>query len=454
MRSTCTTARSAGPPPTPSSRGLVVLADDLSGAAEVAALVADRLQGTRIVLTVGQRGPDGDARSPAICAQRAGGSSQQAPAVMVFDLDTRRGAAGDAARRVGEALGSLRGGPASGPLLLKKIDSLLRGHLGAELAAIHAAGRPLVIAPALPVARRTVQGGVLLLDGVPLHDTDAWRAEAATPPRTVTAALAPLRTAGVDLATVRAGTDAVRQRLTALAADGLGAVCDAETDADLETIVAAAAGVPGACLVGSGGLAAALGRRRAGGLGDAVGPPDPGRTAAPLGPLVVVGTGEPGAREQVDLLAARGVPVHALAVADLLAVAPSTEALDAVAADLHAGAAVLRLHAPEGIAAGASRELVAALAAVVARLAAEPAVDLVLTGGETARCVLDALGIEALEPVAQIHHGAVHSVTPDGRAVVTRPGSFGGPDSLVRIVDALRPTRPMPSTTPPRGTSV
>ena len=36
-----------------------------------------------------------------------------------------------------------------------------------------------------------------------------------------------------------------------------------------------------------------------------------------------------------------------------------------------------------------------------------------------------------LEPIAQIHHGAVQCRTPDGRHVVIRPGSFGGPDSLV-----------------------
>ena len=64
--------------------------------------------------------------------------------------------------------------------------------------------------------------------------------------------------------------------------------------------------------------------------------------------------------------------------------------------------------------------------------------DLVLTGGETARRTLDALGVTTLEPIAQIHHGAVQCRTPDGRHVVIRPGSFGGPDSLVQIVAACR----------------
>jgi 4-phospho-D-threonate 3-dehydrogenase / 4-phospho-D-erythronate 3-dehydrogenase len=76
------------------------------------------------------------------------------------------------------------------------------------------------------------------------------------------------------------------------------------------------------------------------------------------------------------------------------------------------------------------------LAATVAAVVREP-VDLVLVGGETARRVLDALGIEVLEPVEAVHHGAVLSRTPDGGTVVTRPGSFGGPDSLVQIARHL-----------------
>jgi D-threonate/D-erythronate kinase len=61
----------------------------------------------------------------------------------------------------------------------------------------------------------------------------------------------------------------------------------------------------------------------------------------------------------------------------------------------------------------------------------------VLTGGETARAVVDAIGITSLRPVHEIHHGAVVSVAPDGRRVVTRPGSFGDINSLVTITRYL-----------------
>jgi 4-hydroxythreonine-4-phosphate dehydrogenase len=43
--------------------------------------------------------------------------------------------------------------------------------------------------------------------------------------------------------------------------------------------------------------------------------------------------------------------------------------------------------------------------------------------------------------VGQIHHGAVHCHTLRGRSVVTRPGSFGDRDSLLRIAAHLAPER-------------
>ncbi|GAA4943431.1 hypothetical protein GCM10023238_06670 [Streptomyces heliomycini] len=50
-----------------------------------------------------------------------------------------------------------------------------------------------------------VRGGVVLLDGVPLHASPAWRAEERAAPRSVAEALAPLPTADVPLEAVRQG---------------------------------------------------------------------------------------------------------------------------------------------------------------------------------------------------------------------------------------------------------
>ncbi|MER8001476.1 four-carbon acid sugar kinase family protein [Streptomyces sp. NPDC095613] len=416
---------------------VLALADDLSGAAETA--VALLLPG-RIVL-----GP-GDAAPP------------PAGEALVLDLDTRQLPGDEAARVVRTAL---RDVPA-GTVLIKKTDSLLRGNLAAEALAYAEGAEGLVIAPALPAAGRTVRDGVVHLHGTPLHTTDAWRAEPRPAPRSVAEALGPLATAPVPLAVVRGSGDDLTERLRRLLAAGTHPVCDAETDADLDAIAAAALRLgPGVRLLGTGGLAAALGRlvgRAEGRPDDVPGPrpdetspygadaasPDAGRTVservgtdrrrdAPDRPLlVVVGTAEPGAVAQIAQLTAAGAR-HTVLSPELLARPGETPPL----ATERAGVTVVSIDGAEGIRHGAARRTAAGLGRAVAALA-HPT-DLVLTGGETARRVLDALGIGELRPVGQIHHGAVHSRTPDGRSVVTRPGSYGDTWSLLRIARALRP---------------
>ncbi|NIP71926.1 MAG: four-carbon acid sugar kinase family protein, partial [Gammaproteobacteria bacterium] len=48
----------------------------------------------------------------------------------------------------------------------------LRGNLVAEAAALLTAQTALVVAPAFPPAGRTVQGGTLCVQGVPVHETE------------------------------------------------------------------------------------------------------------------------------------------------------------------------------------------------------------------------------------------------------------------------------------------
>ncbi|MCA1216854.1 four-carbon acid sugar kinase family protein [Streptomyces sp. 8L] len=383
---------------------MLAIADDLSGAGEVA--VALGLPG-RIVL-----GP------------APGGPPPGPGEAVVHDLDTRRlpgAAAADAVRAVLKDTGP-------DALVFKKVDSQLRGNFAAEAAAFAEGAPGPVVATALPPLGRTVRGGVVHLDGVPLHETDGWRAERADPPRSVAEALGDLPTRVVPLDAVRGpGLAALLAELT----DG-GAVplCDAETAADLDAVAAAACACgPGMRLLGTAGLGAAVCRMLA--------PPNPAPVPAvcpapggrPL--LMVVGTAEPAAGAQIAALAALGAR-HVALSADALA--SGTALVPALAPG---GITVLSIDAPAGIVPGAARALVTGLARAVAAVPV-PA-DLVLTGGETARRVLDALGVAELAPHGQIHHGAVHATAPDGRSVVTRPGSYGGPDSLLTIARALRP---------------
>ncbi|MFC9679866.1 four-carbon acid sugar kinase family protein [Streptomyces sp. NPDC056948] len=396
-------------------RPVLALADDLSGAAETAVALRSP---ARILL----------APVSAPVASAPGES-------LVLDLDSRQLPGAEAARAVRDVTHAV---PA-GTVLFKKVDSLLRGNLAAEAAAYARDGRGVVIATSLPVARRTVRGGVVHLDGVPLHETDAWRAEARPAPPSVAAALGDLPSAPVPLTDVRGAPGALREALRACFAQGRHPVCDAETETDLDAIAAAALELGfGTRLLGTGGLAGALGRLLGtpGESGESA--RTPGDVVRPL--LIVVGTAEPSAREQVAHLLADGAHQISLSTRDLLhspaRLAPPVAAVTVVRITGAAGPSL-------------ARRLVAALADTVADAAHD--CDLVLTGGETARRVLDVLRVTDLRPVGQIHHGAVLSRTPDGRSVVTRPGSYGEADSLRRIVRALRPAPVRHVPTDPTG---
>ncbi|GGK92165.1 four-carbon acid sugar kinase family protein [Streptomyces flaveus] len=383
---------------------VLALADDLSGAAETAAALG--LPGRILLGPPTTPPPDGEA--------------------LVLDLDTRQLTADEAAHAVRDVMAYADGG-----LVLKKADSLLRGNFASETAAYAEGAAGVVIAPALPVAGRTVRDGVVHLHGTALHTTDAWRAERGPAPESVRAALGDLPTWTVPLSVVRSPVLALSGWLRTLIAKGHHPVCDTETDADLDAIAEAVLQLgPGVRLLGAGGLAAALGRKLAGADGAELGETSGPTPYRPL--LVVVGTTEPSAVAQIAQLLASGahhIPVPAHLLTDHGGPHPLAAAPD--------GITIVSIDGSGPLEPGSARALVTGLARTVAQTAFDS--DLVLTGGETARRVLDALGIRELLPVGQIHHGAVHSRTADGRSVVTRPGSFGDTDSLLRIARALRP---------------
>jgi 4-hydroxythreonine-4-phosphate dehydrogenase len=392
----------------PAAPYVLALADDLSGAAETACALGGPV---RLLL-----------------ADAADAAGIAAAHDLVVDLNTRHLPPGGAAETVRTALGAAQAGPPR--LLYKKVDSQLRGNLAAEAAAYAEGAQAVVIAPALPAARRTVTGGVVHVNGVPLHRTDGWRAERTSTPRSLPEALPGLPVRTVPLDVVRSGPAALEAAFRRIAASGAHPAADAETDADLDAVATAALRLgPGFRLLGSGGLAAALGRTL---MRPAVAAPPPPLAQDSAALLVVVGTAEPRAVAQIAHLIALGAHHVPLDPADLAA---DTVGLPRTAAS--PALTVLSIDGSAGLRPGGGRSLSAALAMIAAAWPGCP--DLVLTGGETARTTLDALGIRELEPIGEIHHGAVHSRTPDGRRVVTRPGSYGAEDSLLRIAVALRP---------------
>jgi uncharacterized protein YgbK (DUF1537 family) len=358
-----------------------IQADDLTGACDTGAVFAARGLATVVLLP--------EAPAPATL-----------PEVLVVDTESRSRA--PAAARACARAAAARLAALEPRLVYKKVDSTLRGPLAAELAgALEAAGRSSgLLAPALPAQKRTLVDGTLWVDGQPAATTAVAR-DPAFPP-TGASALALLACEGVRpvtpvaLATVRRGPTAVRRRLERHDA---AFVCDAETDADLAVVAAAADGWPG-LLAGSAGLAAALAARLPGAVR---GRP---RVRGPL--LVVAGSAHPVTARQVSALAPRGIAM----------VAPS----------------------PDG---GSERDaiLVSLAAAARAEIERRAPRSVLLTGGETAYAVCRALGATAIALEGEIEPGiAVGHLLGgsfEGLTVMTKAGGFGDPDTLVRIDEAV-----------------
>lgn len=449
---------------------IIAIADDLSGAAETAAAfltehAETRKDDARSAQTVPGKTRSNDG-APHVCllphlpeelatALRnllQDGNHGQDVGLLVLDTDNRRLPADAAAGRLRQVLHSLPVGDHS-PTVFLKIDSLLRGPVASQLEVLSADG-PVVLALALPPLGRSTVNGTVHHQGMPLHETTLWQAETSVPPATIGAALQPVATTLVELATVRGGGETLAAALKAASAGRPFpvVVCDAETQADLDAIVSAALSIPGVRFAGASALGSALGAALARTAGKAhnrsaaVVRSSIGERTTGIFPLLVVGSASGPAREQLQALASNGVAVITLSPADMLA---GTADLVSLEKALAAGPAAVAVDAST-VNPAMSARIAGALARTVAPLAKDR--PLMLTGGETARSVLDALGVQRLSVQGEVEHGAVLSLAPDGNPVVTRPGSFGETNSLRTILAVLAgysPSSPSLTGNPP-----
>src|SRR5207237_1276342 len=130
---------------------LRIIADDLTGACDVGAEMLPWPAGVIVQPAAGGAGPAG--------------------ALGVRNTQSRTLPPPEAARRVGGALADLRAGWSG--IVLKKIDTGLRGPLGAEIDAamdVLGVGEAFVL-PAIPEVGRTTEQGCQMIGGVPVHRT-------------------------------------------------------------------------------------------------------------------------------------------------------------------------------------------------------------------------------------------------------------------------------------------
>ncbi|MCU1440554.1 MAG: serine kinase [Rhodoglobus sp.] len=370
-----------------------LIADDLTGALDAAAPFARLGLATRVVLVP---------------------SADTAAQVVALSTETRDDALAGT-ERVAHAFQQLEG--LGVELVFKKIDSTLRGDFGAEVTAVLdrlPPGAIALICPAHPATGRTVVDGAVVVAGEP------GRLEIA---RRLAEPTARLVIDGQDRVVHPHGPRLV--------------IADASSAVDLLELVdwALASSHP-VLLVGSGGLASALALRMSSRVEQPGATPDT-RSHHPGPVLVVAGSRHPRTAAQLAALPAN-LPVVALPLESIDE--PDTwEKL----ADAAYGSAVdaLALTAPADRAIDAHR-LESRLADVAAGIVRQGIAGLVLTGGATARAVLDRLGVVAVDLEGELRPGVPigHAVGGgcDGLLIVTKAGGFGEPDTIELAIVQIR----------------
>ena len=351
---------------------LRLVADDLTGALDTAAEF------------VGLARP--------ILTYWAGAIPSDLPATVALDSGTRELSEGDALAVIGRLVPAL----ACSQLAYKKLDSLLRGNTLAEIAACLRLGAwpYCVVAPAFPYQGRITRGGRQFAKG-----PDGWSAVS----NDLIAALA------------EHGLPVQQGLPDAELGAGVG-VFDAETESDLDRIVAIARSARGPVLwCGSGGLARALARGT-----------DPNVSPALRPPVL----GLFGSDRAVTARQLAACHEHWLRLPNggARSAAPVRERLAGM------GVAFVSFDLPLGLRRGEAAQSIAGAIRDLTYQIPSPC-TLIVAGGETLRATCLALSAEALEVWGQVAPGLPRSVLRGGRwdgvEVISKSGAFGD-DALLR----------------------
>jgi uncharacterized protein YgbK (DUF1537 family) len=340
--------------------------------------------------------------------------------VLVVDTDSRNL---DPARSAIANARSARCVAALGPrIIVKKIDSLLRGPIGSDVASIMAAigeKRVAVVAAVPHEGRKTIEG-IQWLGDAPLREGEAGRPLRVTDCFGATG----ITVHSIGLGTVNRGATAVEEMIRAKG-DGIF-VCDAANDIHLDDVLSGALAAGIRFVASSYGVAHSLLKACA-------------LDAGPV--LAICGSVSDAAATQVAYATAHG---HTSAVR--WRVGCESECRAAVIDSLRSGRDVL-LHTGGSTASRRPQiDLEPALAEFLVTIVQELPKNVsafVATGGATAECVRRALraqriamlGPEVLPcaPIALFEGGPF-----DGTVFITKPGAFGAPSSLVDLIDGAK----------------
>lgn len=312
-------------------------------------------------------------------------------------------------------------------LLFKKTDSVLRGSVHAEIAAMMRATkkRSALLVPANPHLGRGIAEGIYTIKGRPLNETEF--ADDPHHPATDANVLHLLQGERLPVRSARPSP-------LLSAARGELVVGDAMTDADLREWAAAV--TDDILPAGSAAFFHALLERWFPRTGEPIGTPF-GEGPFPKDGLTlfVSGTLAPAQRALLDQLAAAGGPIVSLDTAHL---DPQTlaEAAEQVAQHFRtSGKAVIRVQKGSGAVLGqTSGNILKALSELTATLLSRhPIVHLAIEGGATAAAICKRMGYLRLSVVREWSPGTV-MVKPlqndTAPAVTVKPGSYPWPPSI------------------------
>ena len=363
---------------------------------------------------------------------------------VVINTNSRLCDGREAYRRVADSLGPLSS--QKGLQLFKKVDSTLRGNVGAEIDALMDSGRFTVacLAPATPRNGRSVENGVCYVNGKPLDQTE-MAADPFTPVcsakvREILAAQSSRNVGALPLGTIRGEQAKALVEVQALIAGGTEIlIADSTTTEDLQAVARIFAELGDSVLyVGSAGLFHAMAQ------GAAV------RSSYVANPeakaLFVVGSLMGTTAEQIDLLKSRrgvasftlgkaGTPEEVVQLVDRTASGIHEAFLDGPLVSLETDR-VFAGTPTDGDAIGRT------IGQTVGAALEYGGVDaLVVTGGDTALQVLTALGVRQLRLIAEALPGVpvANIELKDGSSIVfiSKAGSYGDADAFCQVTDYL-----------------
>lgn len=361
---------------------ILALADDLTGALEVGARFA--AAGVSSAVTFAHQSP------PDVTA-------------LVLDTESRHVTDAEAYRRSAALARVARGNDVR--LLYKKTDSTLRGPIAAEFRALLEVwpGTPLLYVPAYPAMGRTVRGGVLYVEGVPVDQTEFAR----DPLDPVHESFIPAMLAGggAPVAVVRP------RELGQIPNMGIHVV-DGEADRDVE--------IAAAFLARSGNWRLAAG---------------PGALAGHLAVWLALPRGDPAPWPRISTCVVINGSMHEASAAQAI----------------HAARAGWPVSTPESVPPGWSillaqprasgLERARRLGAMVREMVERARPDAIfVVGGDTAACVVEALGAPLLYPVGEIVPG-VPVCRAGALTLITKAGGFGPVDQLIKVRAMFKESR-------------